>query len=155
MGHGTMDRGESSGVSASKLAAMGMCERRVALDHRHGRKVSAAQHEALQRGLRLHAAFDAQAAAERPGRRGRCFIATHIFGSAAPQTEVLRRYRDGVLRTSGPGCRLIVWYYRAAPLVCAWLCRHPWACIPLRHALSLMVWYAGWRCRRMEVHHVR
>ena len=99
MGHGTMDRGESSGVSASELAAMGMCERRVALDHRHGRKVSAAQHEALQRGLRLHAAFDAQAAAERPGRRGRCFIATHIFGSAAPQTEVLRRYRDGVLRT--------------------------------------------------------
>ena len=73
MGHGTMDRGESSGVSASELAAMGMCERRVALDHRHGRKVSAAQHEALQRGLRLHAAFDAQAAAERPGRRGRCF----------------------------------------------------------------------------------
>lgn len=153
MDHGCMQRSGNSGVSASELAAMGMCERRVVLEHRHGRRMSATQREAIARGLRLHAAFDAQADAEQAGRRGRCFIATYIFGSTAPQTEVLRAYRDGVLRVGVTGRCLIFWYYRASPHVCAWLTRHPWACTPVRRGLSILVRYARWRCHRKAGHH--
>src|SRR6218665_2175668 len=107
-----MRRGGTTGVSASELATMGACERRVVLEHRHGRRVSAAQQDAIRRGSRLHAAFGAPARAGRGGMGGgggwegvleggagggqvgagsRCFIATHVFGSRAPQTEALRR----------------------------------------------------------------
>ncbi|AEF88862.1 hypothetical protein DelCs14_1842 [Delftia sp. Cs1-4] len=141
-----MDRGGHGYVSASEIAAMGMCERRMVLEHRHGRRLSAGQHEAVLRGRRLHAAFDAQAEAGQAGLRGRCFIATQVFGSTAPQTSVLRRYRDRVLRASAPGRCLIAWYYRAAPRVCAWLARHPWARVPVRQGLRLVVLYAHWRC---------
>jgi len=147
MGYGRMRRGGTTGVSASELATMGACERRVVLEHRHGRRVSAAQQDAIRRGSRLHAAFDAQAGAGQVGAGSRCFIATHVFGSRAPQTEALRRYRDGVLRASGPGRLLILWYYRGAPHVCTWLARHPWACAPVRACLCLLVGYARWRCR--------
>lgn len=131
---------------------MGDCERRVCLDHRHGRRLSAAQAQAVKRGLRLHAAFDAQADAER-GPRGRCFIATHIFGAEAQQTVALRHYRDSVLKASSLGRRLIVGYYRAAPCVCAWLTRHPWGCVPIRFGLQLFVGYARWRCSWKEASH--
>lgn len=149
------DRGANEGVSASELAAMGMCERRIVLEHRYGRRLSAAGREAVRRGLRLHAAFEAQAAAGEGGGRGHCFIATHVFGGKAPQTEALRRYRDRVLRYSAAGRVLIAWYYRAAPRICVWLARHAWACGPVRHCLRLVVLYAQWRCRFLECSHGR
>lgn len=128
---------------------MGACERRVCLDHRHGRRLTTAQAQAVSRGSRLHADFDAQADAE-PGARGRCFIAAHVFGDEAPPTRVLRRYRDSVLKPSATRRRLIAGYYRGAPHVCAWLARHPLGCVPLRFVLRLFVGYARWRCSWKE-----
>ena len=44
-------------VSASELAEMGVCERRVLLAHRDGPKWTSAQRRAMRRGLRAHGQF--------------------------------------------------------------------------------------------------
>jgi predicted RecB family nuclease len=44
-------------VSASDLAEMGVCERRVLLEHRHGLRRTSAQETAMRRGLRAHERF--------------------------------------------------------------------------------------------------
>ena len=44
-------------VSASVLAQMGVCEKRVVFEQRYGRRRTLAQLEALQRGLRAHQRF--------------------------------------------------------------------------------------------------
>lgn len=148
-------RGGTQYVSASELAQMGACERKVVLDRRHGRQLSKAQRQAVERGLRLHAVFLEQAGAPGDGRGGRCFIATLVYGADAPQTRALRRYRDEVLRHHAIGRLSIRWYYRAAPGMCSWLSRHPWASTCVRACLRAPVAYARWRCHRAEVHHGR
>lgn len=58
-------------VSASELAEMGVCERRVLLAHRHGARRTSAQRRAMRRGLRAHEQFhrDGLAAQEGESRR--------------------------------------------------------------------------------------
>ena len=60
-------------VSASELAEMGVCERRVLLAHRHGTRRTSAQRRAMRRGLRAHERFhrDGLAAKEGASRRRR------------------------------------------------------------------------------------
>lgn len=60
-------------VSASELAEMGVCERRVLLAHRHGPRRTSAQRRAMRRGLRAHERFhrDGLAANEGASRRRR------------------------------------------------------------------------------------
>jgi hypothetical protein len=68
-------------------------------------------------------------------RRGRCFIASCVFGEGW-QTQVLRRYRDTVLRPNPWGRCLILLYYRVAPDVCVTLRRWPALQWPVRVALE-------------------
>ncbi len=147
-------RKEVASVTASQLAQMGICERLVVFEHRHGKRPSAQQRAALERGLRAHADF-ARSAGGRGGRAGRCFIATHVFGDVAPETVVLRAFRDRVLRPSAVGRSVIVHYYRVAPAICRLFDRWPLARIPARvvlRAVARMVeiflkcldsWHAG------------
>ena len=60
-------------VSASELAEMGVCERRVLLAQRHGHWRTTVQQRAMRRGLDAHARFhrDGLAAREASGRRRR------------------------------------------------------------------------------------
>lgn len=60
-------------VSASELAEMGVCERRVLLAQRHGTWHTTAQEKAMRRGLRAHERFhrDGLAVREAVQRRGR------------------------------------------------------------------------------------
>jgi hypothetical protein len=110
-------------VSASELAQMGVCERRVKFEHDLGRRRMPEQLQAMERGLRAHEEFyrDGQQA-ERTG--GRCFVAMLVFGEA-PETRILRRFRDQVMRPRPLGRRFIVVYYRFAPAVCRFLDRRP------------------------------
>lgn len=146
----TRVRRASEGVSASELAEMGVCERRMVVEQRYGRIFTASQCEDIRRGLHLHAVFDAQSSGPPSGVRGPCFIATHVFGHSAPQTQVLRRYRDRVLRASALGGWSVACYYRVAQLVCGWLSHHLYACMSVRMCLGPVVRYGHWRCRRWE-----
>jgi hypothetical protein len=45
----------------------------------------------------------------------RCYIATHVYGEDASETEALRRWRDEVLRQTALGRLATVLYYRISP----------------------------------------
>lgn len=128
---------------------MGRCEKQVAFEHLHGSRRTASQQRDRKRGLLAHQQFqreglEAQAAAGR--RQGRCFIATCVFGDTW-QTQILRRFRDEVLRPKPWGRRLIWRYYRAAPAICVVLRRRPLLQGVVRAALRLVTvtlrWWLG------------
>ena len=127
-------------VSASELAQMGVCERLVVFEHRHGKRRTRAQRSAIERGLQAHERFylDGQAGSE---ARGRCFIATMLCGEGH-KTRVLRRFRDRALRPWAWGRWLIVLYYRVAPGMCEVLARWPVVQSAIRVALRPGVWCA-------------
>ena len=116
---------------------MGVCERLVVFEHRHGKRTTTDQRAAIRRGLRAHEQFyrDGRAA---PTTRGRCFIATTVFGEG-PKTEVLRAFRGRVLRRHPMGRWLIAAYYRHAPRICLALERRGWARSVLRMVLRPVV----------------
>jgi hypothetical protein len=118
-------------VSASELAQMGRCEQLVVFEHRQGQRRLPHQESARRRGLEAHKRF------EQEGLTGRCFVAGVLFGEAW-QTQVLRQFRDEVLRPRGWGRGLIRLYYRGAPRVCVVLERWPVLRRPIRALLGII-----------------
>ena len=116
-------RGKKTMVSASELAQMGACERFVLFEAKYGKRVSRCQQEAIKRGRVEHAKFfrdgvrsqsDVQTSLSKPW----CFCASLAWGPDAPETDLLRRFRDQILRRTAIGRSLIWGYYRAAPGLC-------------------------------------
>ena len=133
-------------VSASDLAQMGRCERLVLLEHLYGKRRTARQQQARERGRVEHEQFfyrEGLVASAHANRKWRCFIATCIFGEAW-QTQVLRRLRAEVLRQSVWGRHLIRLYYHVAPNICEVLCRWPSLQGPVRMVLGAIA--MGFRC---------
>lgn len=110
-------------VSAKELAEMGFCEKRVQLAHLYGEQVTPEQRKAMDRGQMAHQRYLEDGLAATSDRR--CFVATFVFGSEAPETQVLRAYRDRVLLRRRWGRALVAAYYRVAPLGCRVMARWP------------------------------
>ncbi len=127
-------------VSASALSQMGVCERLVVFEHFEGKRPTPAQRAALQRGQQAHRQFADEGGSE-AARRGRCFIATHVFGEG-PETQVLRCFRDWYLRPTRAGRSLILAYYRLAPTVCRAMERWPATRPAMRAVVKPLVWFA-------------
>lgn len=121
-------------VSATELAEMGYCEKRVLLAHLHGERLTSEQLRRIDRGRKAHDQFyrEGLAAASATGADRRCFVATCLYGDAAWQTETLRRFRDGVMVQYRLGRRMVDAYYALAPGVCQMLVRLPWMHPPAR-----------------------
>ena len=146
-------RRHALGVSASELAQMGVCERLVKFEHDCGRRRTAEQLLAMERGRRAHQRFyrDRHGGGQSAGR---CFIATLVFGQAQ-EARVLKRFRDRVLRPRQIGRRLIVLYYRMAPALCRlserWPNLQPVVRRMLRRVVCIAARWLEWEQRR----HVR
>jgi hypothetical protein len=119
-------------VSATQLAEMGHCEMRMLLAHRLGERMTTAQRQARARGDAAHARYLAEG---RAAQDRRCFIASHVLGADAVETQVLRRYRDTVLLPHWWGRRLVQLYYRSAPCICRVLEMWPGGSSLLRRVL--------------------
>lgn len=145
-------RKKKGAVSASALAQMGVCERLVVFEHHEGKRPTPAQRVALERGLRAHRQFASESAPE-AARKGRCFIATHVFGEG-PETQVLRCFRDRFLRPTRAGRYLILAYYRLAPPVCRAMKRWPATRPAARAAVRPWVWLARHLLADQEASHV-
>jgi hypothetical protein len=139
-------------VSASELAQMGRCEKLVLFEHLYGTcRLDEQQHDRM-RGLLAHERFYKEglaASAVATPRKGRCFIATCVFGEGW-QTGVLRRFRDEALRPRPWGRFLIKAYYLLAPGACMVLNRWPALKAPARAILGAMVRGLTWRWRGDE-----
>ena len=146
-------RRHGRGVSASELAQMGVCERLVLFEHQRCERHTAQQLQDLARGRDAHERFHQQGQIEGAGR-GRCFVATLVFGDS-PETQVLRDFRDKVMRPTASGRRLIVAYYRVAPTVCRLLMQRPGAIHVVRCILHPVVWLAARRLDAGWVHDER
>jgi hypothetical protein len=141
-------------VSASDLAQMGVCERRVVLAARLGERRTAQQLAAAARGTRAHrrflrAALRRDAGVQTSEPKGACFIATAVYGQGH-ETEVLRSFRDRVLRSCRAGRWLIGAYYRLSPALAHWLLLHPLAAATVRVALRPVVRSALWFVKAVE-----
>ena len=64
-------------VTATQLAQMGVCEKLVVFEHRHGKRPTGLQRMALKRGLRVHRQFLRQASTSADG------IVDLVLGQAA------------------------------------------------------------------------
>lgn len=72
-----------SHVSASQLAAMGVCERLVVFEHRYGKRPSRPQRLALERGRRAHQSFLRQASPDKmPGPSGLTVRITRLVAAS-------------------------------------------------------------------------
>ena len=134
-------------MSASELAQMGACERFVFFEAKYGKRASRCQQEAIKRGRTEHAKFfrdgvrsqsDAQTSLSKPW----CFCASLAWGPDAPETDLLRRFRDQILRRTAAGRSLIRGYYRAAPGLCRGLDGHRKLIRALRLGLMPALWIA-------------
>jgi hypothetical protein len=137
-------------VSASELAQMGVCERLVFFEHRYGKHSTASQRAAIKRGLKEHERFYLNGLGISE-TRGRCYIATLIFGTSW-EVAALRAFRNRVLRRYAMGRCLIMWYYRTAPTFCKALERCPSLQPVTRVILRPIAWIVGraLRCDRSE-----
>lgn len=60
-----------------------------------------------------------------PTKSGNCFIATAAYGSPlAPEVEIFRRFRDGVLLVSSLGKRFVGLYYFVSPPLASLISKH-------------------------------
>lgn len=85
-------------VSASELAQMGVCERLVVFEHRHGKRRTVEQQLAIQRGRWAHARFYRERCDRDLTRPGHCHAAFMVFGRwlvlCAVRWFQTRKWRD-------------------------------------------------------------
>ena len=129
-------------VSATELAEMGFCEKRVQLAHIYGEQSTSEQRKAMARGQAAHQRYFEEGLAATADRR--CFVATFVFGPDARETQVLRAYRDAVLLQRRWGRVLVAVYYRIAPTGCRVLERSPATVVRVRRILRV----AAARCEK-------
>lgn len=143
-------RKKSKAVSASELAQMGICERLTVFEHRYGKRRTASQLAAIQRGLAEHDRFYLEGVGNSENK-GRCYIATLVFGSGW-ETVALKAFRDRLLRPYAMGRWLIGLYYRTAPTFCRALERRPWLQPVVRAILKPIAWMVdrAFGCDRSE-----
>jgi hypothetical protein len=129
-------------VSASQVARLGTCEYQLMLEQRHGRRTTAEQDHAIAQGIARHERFHEQGEQAATGAldsKRWCFIATAIYGMDAPETAILRAFRDKVLRRWRVGRAAVALYYRYSPPLAAALSTRPILTAMVRSALSAVV----------------
>lgn len=114
-------------IAVSDLAQLATCQRKVYLAAKLGERATKDQQRQRAEGIRLHQLAYEQPHPSMKKRDGRCFIATAVFGEVAPETELLRTFRDERLLTNRTGRILVQMYYRISPPIAEALLRWPTA----------------------------
>jgi hypothetical protein len=122
----------------SEIVAAVYCEQKVVFDREHGDATPL-----TVRRKALHGTFEHQRFALEGRTRAvidkRCFIATSIYGIDAPQTNLLRTWRDSVLIKSRAGRLFVFCYYRLSPFVVPMIDRSAWLKKLTRSCLNLII----------------
>lgn len=94
------------------------CEQKLVFDRTKGRAAPLHVQIKAKVGTIEHYRFEAEGHARQAIDR-RCYIATHIFGPDAPETDACRLWRDRVLSRSPFGRSIIRAYYLVSPVLVA------------------------------------
>jgi hypothetical protein len=100
--------------TVSEVVAAEYCEQKAVYDQRYGDRPNPHIQQLRKVGESDHLRFEKQGRS-RMAQDRRCFIATSIYGPAAPQTDFLRQWRDLHLSPSAPGRATVAAYYRLSP----------------------------------------
>ena len=135
-------------VSASDLAQMGVCERRIRFEAQYGKRSSRERAETTRRGIREHEKFFQEGVRVNPKldasvEKRWCFIASATFGPMAPETQTLRQFRDEILRKTVAGRAMVRTYYRVSPGICQMLMGKKATIVLVRMAMRPVVILAG------------
>lgn len=118
------------------------CEQKVVFDHERGDarplEVRAKAVAGTFEHLRFQVEGQTRAALDR-----RCFIATAIYGSDAPETNFLRVWRDRVLMPTTTGRIFVRAYYATSPFLVPVLCRSRRAATAVRATLNSLLSVLG------------
>ena len=117
-----MNRSKGQYVSISEVVAIVYCERQTVLDRKYGRKRSRQVEQQASDGSARHKSFERAGRAQQDRR---CFVATAIYGADAPQTDLLRQWRDSHLAPYAIGRAMITVYYALSPVLVRWSARRP------------------------------
>lgn len=133
------------GPSISDVVATVYCERKSVLDRKFGQKRTAKVQMRALGGSMEHKRFEWQGNVRSAIDR-RCYVATHLYGTDAPQTWALRQWRDTVLLPSVGGRLFVRVYYRVSPMVVSVMDRCPfigyWLAVATRYAID-RIWFSG------------
>ena len=136
-------------IRASDLAKLVICEQKALFERLHREALTPEQEQRIADGNRGHAGFLEQAFAVNPSvgsseKKPWCFVASCVFGQAAPETVALRAFRDRVLRRTVAGRALIRLYYRRSPAAVRLIDQHAWVRPPLRLLLRAAAAVSAW-----------
>jgi hypothetical protein len=133
--------------SITDITATVYCEKKVVYDKASGVEVRPmAVREKAAQGIIAHARFEADARSRKthaPFHDSRCFIASHAFGSAAPETNFLRIWRDRVLLQTWYGRLFVQTYYELSPLMLPILRRSTVLTWAVRRVLQALIKFLG------------
>lgn len=101
--------------SVNEIVAAEYCEQKAVFERQYGDRPSPKIHQARKRGDLDHKSFERQGYRQQARQDRRCFIASAVFGSEAPQTDFLRSWRDQALIPTVLGRALVKLYYRTSP----------------------------------------
>ena len=114
---------ETTSVTVTELAQMGMCEKQILFDEEFGKKRSHHVQQRAREGKHAHKQYEQQLSGRVQDKR--CFIATCIFGIDARETQILRAFRDQTLLTTRPGKVFVTFYYAVSPQVVKFIEKAP------------------------------
>ena len=128
--------------SITNIVAIVYCERQAILDQQYGRARPVSVRIKAAHGVFEHKRFEMEGKALAAVDK-RCFIASAVYGSEAPQTWRLRQWRDDVLKTSCLGRIVIRLYYAFSPGLVTVLETRPRLAIWVRRQLDRLLRVIG------------
>lgn len=118
------------------------CEQKVVFDRLHGDARPISVKAKATTGTFEHIRFEIEGKTQRAVDR-RCFIASHVYGMDAPQTDSLRQWRDRVLASTRAGRMAIACYYALSPALLVVLRRSTLLTRLVRRALDVILKTVG------------
>lgn len=131
--------------SISDIVAAVYCEQKLVFDRELGDASPEHIRMRAEEGIIEHRRFEREGQIrvllDKPGKTidKRCFVASCLYGIDAPETIVLRKWRDDKLLQSGTGRWLVRSYYRISPRLVTLIDRHGWLVRPIRLLLDWIV----------------
>ncbi len=111
--HYTDQRGLLGIIREKEIWATSIWNLNDSAEFQHARELGRSEHaKFFGEGVRLQS--DVQTSLSKPW----CFCVSLAWGREAPETALLQRFRDRILRRSATGRHLISLYYRTAPGLC-------------------------------------
>jgi hypothetical protein len=118
------------------------CEQKVVFDRLHGDARPISVKAKATTGTFEHIRFEIEGKTQRAVDK-RCFIASHVYGMDAPQTNSLRRWRDRALAPTRAGRMAIACYYMLSPTLLVVLRRSALLTRLVRRGLDVILRVVG------------